>query len=379
MAIRLADTTKPMGDFPVAEGVDIDVEVNGKTKRLQKAIEDGDLSGGGSTIQYDILPVPSEEYEGKIVQFVGDTGTYESGAFYKCVLKDDSYVWERVEDDISGNTVTFEEPEEYTEPESKETLATIIGKVVKGIKNLFASVGDLETLETEEKTSLVGAVNEISDSLVDKAEIDDSNVSTKKTYSSQKIEDNYQRNARAEIKTEQEIKNLDVTNLQVGLNTFWCSDLTIGDYTHLYGIVEAFRRGMDLNVIVHDTVRDIHFYCAKNNGTWSAWKELATMDKVDSELKKVTKIETKYIGTSGEFQLANGVYLLTYTQFGAQNCYGMYTVFVSNYAPTTKVVKVFDSGEYPITATIDATSKKISITCATTIQVGLCSICPIGS
>ncbi|MBQ0111646.1 MAG: hypothetical protein KBT03_00785 [Bacteroidales bacterium] len=98
MAIRLADTTKPMGDFPVAEGADIDVEVNGKTKRLQKAIEDGDI-GGGNQIQFDILPIASAELLGKVYQFIGDTGTYSKGSFYECIEKDGSYLWDKLSAD----------------------------------------------------------------------------------------------------------------------------------------------------------------------------------------------------------------------------------------------------------------------------------------
>ena len=50
MAVKIADTIKALSNtFPVAECVDIDVNINGTTKRLQKAIDDGDISGSDST------------------------------------------------------------------------------------------------------------------------------------------------------------------------------------------------------------------------------------------------------------------------------------------------------------------------------------------
>ena len=46
MAVKIADTLKALSNtFPVAECVDIDVNINGTTKRLQKAIDDGEIGG----------------------------------------------------------------------------------------------------------------------------------------------------------------------------------------------------------------------------------------------------------------------------------------------------------------------------------------------
>lgn len=41
--------------------------------------------GGGDTTQFEQLPTPSADYVGKILQYVGEDGTYKSGHFYKCV------------------------------------------------------------------------------------------------------------------------------------------------------------------------------------------------------------------------------------------------------------------------------------------------------
>ena len=44
MAVRIADTLKALSNtFPVAECIDIDVNIKGTTKRLQKSIDDGDI------------------------------------------------------------------------------------------------------------------------------------------------------------------------------------------------------------------------------------------------------------------------------------------------------------------------------------------------
>ena len=86
MSIKLADSLVPMSnDFPAVEGSYVDVTINGATERLQDAIDNGDLAGGGSTIQVDLLPAPSVDELGKIYEFIGSTGTYVNGYFYECV------------------------------------------------------------------------------------------------------------------------------------------------------------------------------------------------------------------------------------------------------------------------------------------------------
>lgn len=49
MAVKLADTLAPMGNFPVADSSNITIQVNGTTKTLQQAMNDGDLKGVGTT------------------------------------------------------------------------------------------------------------------------------------------------------------------------------------------------------------------------------------------------------------------------------------------------------------------------------------------
>ena len=51
MAVKLADTLAPMGDFEVAEAKHVSVKIGENTKMLQKAIEDGDIGGGGGEVK----------------------------------------------------------------------------------------------------------------------------------------------------------------------------------------------------------------------------------------------------------------------------------------------------------------------------------------
>ena len=78
MAVRIADTLKALSNtFPVAECIDIDVNIKGTTKRLQKAIDDGDIGGGsdstwkGTKEEWEaLLPTEKEKYE--VVYFTDD-------------------------------------------------------------------------------------------------------------------------------------------------------------------------------------------------------------------------------------------------------------------------------------------------------------------
>lgn len=99
MAIKLADTARPnnyvdaehLGTYPVAYAED--VWFADGTRLSEK-----DFSGGN--IQKTELPLASEDELGKIYQFIGATGTYINGYWYKCIETPDSdpttYEWEQV-------------------------------------------------------------------------------------------------------------------------------------------------------------------------------------------------------------------------------------------------------------------------------------------
>ena len=110
MSIKLADTLAPMGDFPAVESDNVDITIDGSPKSLQQAYEDGDLGGGGSSIQVETMPAASAENVGKIVQYVGESGTYQKGHFYECILAHNGagsiYAWEDV-DHLRFNHVVY--------------------------------------------------------------------------------------------------------------------------------------------------------------------------------------------------------------------------------------------------------------------------------
>ena len=84
--IKLADTLTPMSnDFYAVESENVGIDIDGTSKSIQQAYEDGDLSGGGSSIQVDTMPIASVDELGKIYEFIGSTGTYVNGYFYECV------------------------------------------------------------------------------------------------------------------------------------------------------------------------------------------------------------------------------------------------------------------------------------------------------
>lgn len=125
MAVKLADTLAPMGDFEIAEAKDISVMIGDTKKRLQQAIEDGDIGGAGNIVvkcteaQYGAL-LPAQ----KALNVIYST---EKFLYYH-----------------------------------DESIAPVVD-----VEAITDTIGDLEELKTEEKGSVVGAINEVSDSLVD--------------------------------------------------------------------------------------------------------------------------------------------------------------------------------------------------------------------
>lgn len=95
MAIRLADTARPnnyvdaehKGTFPVAYAEDIWFEDG--TRLSEKSFD-------GQSIQKEELPLASADELGNIYQYVGETGTYTNGHFYKCILNSSVYSWSEI-------------------------------------------------------------------------------------------------------------------------------------------------------------------------------------------------------------------------------------------------------------------------------------------
>ena len=101
MPVRIADSMKQQNDldtFPVAYGADIWLDKNkgsgtANYSSLQAMFNNDELGGGGSSIQVETMPAASAENVGKIVQYIGATGSYEHGCFYECKDESGSYVW----------------------------------------------------------------------------------------------------------------------------------------------------------------------------------------------------------------------------------------------------------------------------------------------
>ena len=95
MAIRLADTARPnnhvdaehLGTFPVAYAED--VWFSDGTRLSEKTFD-------GQSIQKEELPLASADELGNIYQYVGETGTYTNGRFYKCILNSSVYSWSEI-------------------------------------------------------------------------------------------------------------------------------------------------------------------------------------------------------------------------------------------------------------------------------------------
>ena len=107
MAVKIADTLKALSNtFPVAECIDIDVNIKGTTKRLQKAIDDGDIGGGsdstwkGTKEEWEnLLPTEKEKYE--VVYFTDDyddIGICESDSIWNGTLEE----WEALSTEEKG-------------------------------------------------------------------------------------------------------------------------------------------------------------------------------------------------------------------------------------------------------------------------------------
>ena len=88
------------------------------------------VQGKQDIMQFSTMPAASASYVGKIVQFVGTTGTYTNGYFYVCELDDGSYVWtEKATQEASK--VTLNGVETSNASFYAPTTAGTSGKVLK--------------------------------------------------------------------------------------------------------------------------------------------------------------------------------------------------------------------------------------------------------
>lgn len=184
MAVKIADTLKALSNtFPVAECIDIDVNINGTTKRLQKAIDDGEIGGGsystwkGTHEEWEVL---STEEKGKyeVVYFTNDYDDSGSDSLWKGTREE----WGALSTEEKGKYEVVYFTDDYDDSGIGE-----IDSLWKG------TLEEWEALSTEEKGKyeVVYLTNDYDDSIL----IDDSNISNKTTYSSTKIENSLDKKA----------------------------------------------------------------------------------------------------------------------------------------------------------------------------------------
>ena len=189
MAVKIADTLKALSNtFPVAECVDIDVNINGTTKRLQKAIDDGEIGGGsdstwkGTREEWEAL---STEEKGKyeVICFTDDyddSGIGGSDSSWKGTKEE----WEALQQEEKRKYEVVYFTDDYDDSGIGEIDSTWQG-----------TLEEWEALQQEEKGKyeVVYLTNDYDDSIL----IDDSNISNKTTYSSTKIENSLDKKANA--------------------------------------------------------------------------------------------------------------------------------------------------------------------------------------
>ena len=148
--IKLADTLAPMSnDFYAVESENVGIDIDGTSKSIQQAYEDGDLSGGGSSIQVDTMPIASVDELGKIYEFIGSTGTYVNGYFYECVSDGEptpTYSWVQKNVQPNAESFTFNEDDFNVDSSTDEVSLLPSRRVFNGSK------ADWDLLSVAEKT-----------------------------------------------------------------------------------------------------------------------------------------------------------------------------------------------------------------------------------
>lgn len=147
--IKLADTLAPMSnDFYAVESENVGINIDGTSKSIQQAYEDGDLSGGGSAIQVDTMPIASE-YPNEIVQYVGESGTYQNGYFYQSTSDEQNpptYSWVQKNVQPNAESFTFNEDDFNIDSSTDKVSLLPSRRVFNGSK------ADWDLLSVAEKT-----------------------------------------------------------------------------------------------------------------------------------------------------------------------------------------------------------------------------------
>ena len=236
--IKLADTLAPMSnDFYAVESENVGIDIDGTSKSIQQAYEDGDLSSGGSSIQVDTMPIASVDELGKIYEFIGSTGTYVNGYFYECVSDGEptpTYSWVQKNVQPNAKSFTFNEDDFNIDSSTDEVSLLPSRRVFNGSK------ADWDLLSVAEKTQY-GAT----------AFTDDDGVSG-------------------------DVETISLTqNTNSAYNIIELKAIRMGNIVNVIGIVEVIAQMESLTIatgfppplIVQDTVNSTQIYLNGQRGT----------------------------------------------------------------------------------------------------------------
>ena len=156
MAVRVSDNLKTQNDsteFPVAFGdvVWLNKDKSGATEDysdLQTMYNNDLLGSGGSSIQVDTMPIASE-YPNEIVQYVGESGTYQNGYFYQSTSDEKNpptYSWVQKNVQPNAESFTFNEDDFNVDSSTDEVSLLPSRRVFNGSK------ADWDLLSVAEKT-----------------------------------------------------------------------------------------------------------------------------------------------------------------------------------------------------------------------------------
>ena len=156
MAIRIMDSIKTANDttdFPVSYAKDVwlNKDKSGATENysdLQTMYNNDELGNGGSSIQVDTMPIASE-YPNEIVQYIGESGTYQNGYFYQSTSDGQNpptYSWVQKNVQPNAESFTFNKNDFNVDSSTDEVSLLPSRRVFNGSK------ADWDLLSVAEKT-----------------------------------------------------------------------------------------------------------------------------------------------------------------------------------------------------------------------------------
>lgn len=157
-SIKTANDTT---DFPVSYAKDVwlNKDKTGTTEDysdLQTMYNNDLLGGGGSSIQVDTMPIASE-YPNEIVQYIGESGTYQNGYFYQSTSDEQnpptySWVQKNVQPNVNIVDTAIEIDSTWSSKKINDSLVNIADKLEGNVK---FDVDDLNTAYVPNKTITV--------------------------------------------------------------------------------------------------------------------------------------------------------------------------------------------------------------------------------